>query len=190
LFVQSSKLTDFKFNIVGRQLSLSQIEMINSISGRSMVKRRVMKLQSLSCMFDFEQVESQMFSNNLILIDSDLPAILAFMVLRFYLGLKSKTTDLIASIEEDNLLNYDTTKNHPFYAIKVKRLFNHVALGMLPNRLWKGDCSIYEEIKLDDFFIKHTKFEEELNPRHSFGSIYSENGKLYMNLNLQIRFVK
>ena len=190
MFVESSKLTDFKFNIVGRQLSISQIEMINSISGRSKVKERVMKLQNLFCMFDFVEVESQIFSNNLILIDSALPEILACMVLRFYLGSQPNTFDLITGVEQDNLLNFDTSNNHPFYIHKVKRLLNHVELGMLPSKLWKGDCNFYEEVKLDNYLISNTTFEEALKPRHDFGSIYSESGKLYMNLNLQIRFIK
>jgi len=145
------------------------------------------ELQCLSCMFDFVEVESRMFSNNLILIDSALPEIFAYMILRFYLGSQPNTFDLITGIEQDNLLNFDTSKNHPFYIYKVQRLFNHVALGMLPNKLWKGDCGLYEEIRLDNFLIYNTKFEEVLNPRHEFGKIYIENKKLYINLNLQIR---
>jgi len=190
LFVASSKSTDFKFKIVGSQLSTSQIEEVNNISGGSKVKRRVKVLQSLSCIFDFVEVESQMFSNNLILIDSDMPEILAYMVLRFYLGLKPNTYDLITGIEEDNLLNFDTSKNHPFYFYKINRLLNHIELGMLPNELWQGDCSLYEEAKLGNLLIGNTVFDEAVNPQHDFGSIYSENGKLYMNLNLQIRFIK
>ena len=190
MFVESSKLTDFKFNIVGRQLSISQIKMINNISGRSKAKKRVRELQNLSCMFDFIKVESPMFSNNLILIDSYLPEILSCLVLRFYLGSKPNTSALIRDIEEDNLLNFDTSNHHPFYHHKVKRLFNHISLGMLPSKLWEGNNSLYEEIKLGNTIINNTKFEEVLNPQHNFGSIYSENGKLYMNLNLQIRLIK
>jgi len=187
LFIESSESTDFKFSIVGRELSISQIEMINNISGHSKVRRRVKELLSLSCLLDFVEVKNQMFSNNLILIDSALPEIVASMVLRFYLGLKSKTSDLILDIDKDNLLNFNTSKGHPFYLHKVKRLFNHVALGMVPYRLWKGDCSFYDETKLDDFLIFNTKFEEVLKPQHDFGEIYIENKKLYINLNLQIR---
>jgi type II restriction enzyme len=187
MFVESSEPTDFKFSIVGRELSTSQIEMINSISGHSKVKKRVKELLNLSCMLDFVEVECQMFSNNLILIDSALPKIIACMVLRFYLGMSPKTSDLIVGIEEDNLLNFDISKGHPFYHHKVKRLFNHIALGMLPYELWKGDCSLYEETKLDNFLINNTKFEEALKPQHDFGEVYIENKKLYINLNLQIR---
>ncbi len=190
MFVKSSKSTDFKFSIVGRQLSVSQIEAINKISGHSKVKMRVRGLQRLSCMFDFVEVNSQMYSNNLVLIDSALPEIIACMILRFYLGSKPNTSDLIEGIEEDNLLDFHMFNNHPFYSYKVKRFFNHVALGMLPHQLWRGDCSLYEESRLDSFLIDNTEFDEELKPHHDFGNIYLENGKLYMNLNLQIRFTK
>jgi type II restriction enzyme len=190
LFLESSKSTDFKFNIIGRQLTTSQIEEINNISSRSKVKKRVKKLQCLACMFDFVEVESQIFSNNLKLIDSALPEILACMVLRFYLGSKPNTFDLIVEIEQDNLLNFDMSNNHPFYKYKVKRLLNNVELGMLPNKLWKGDCRLYEEVNLGDHLLRNTMLEEALNSRHDFGNIYSENGSLFMNLNLQIRFVK
>jgi type II restriction enzyme len=164
--------------------------MVNSISGRSKVKKRVKELQNLSCMFDFVEVESKMFSNNLILIDSDLPEILASMILRFYLGSKPNTVDLITGVEQDNLLDFDTSKNHPFYLYKVQQFLNHVALGMLPYKLWKGGCSPYEEATLDKYLINNTKFEEVLKPRHEFGKIYLKNKKLYINLNLQIGFLQ
>ncbi len=138
-------------------------------------------------MFDFVEIESEMFSDNLILIDSALPEIVAAMLLRFYLGSKPSSVDLITGIGQDNLLNFNTSNKYPFYFYKVKRMLNHVALGMLPDRLWKGECSLYDEATLDDSLINNTEFEEESNPRHEFGKIYIENKKLYINLNLQIR---
>ena len=38
--------------------------------------------------------------------------------------------------------------------------------------------------------LNNTKLETASSTRHGFGEIYEESGHLYINLNLQIRFIK
>jgi len=206
--LNAGKTTNFRFKLVGKKLTAKQIDEINSISGRSKIKERVNAIIGSSCMLDFDQLENKVFANNLTLIDSALPKILSIMVAQFYTGSLSTTADLIARIEEDNPLDFDTSDNHPFYSYKIKRLYTDIALGMMPAKVWGGDYDatggylivkndgdivcyhIYEKKQFEDYLINNTKFETASSSRHGFGKIYSEGNSLYMNLNLQIRFIK
>ncbi|MBE6786434.1 MAG: HpaII family restriction endonuclease, partial [Ruminococcaceae bacterium] len=40
------------------------------------------------------------------------------------------------------------------------------------------------------YLVNNTKFETASTSRHQFGDIYKENGKYYIKLNLQVRFIK
>ena len=196
ILLEASKDTNFKYELVGRQLSTEKVGEINEISGCSKIKKRVAAVKDASCMLDFIKVQNKTFSNNLILIDSVLPQVMASMLLKFYTGCLSKTSDLLACIEEDNILDFDITNNHPYYAHKIKRLYFDLALGMIPKKVWCGDYNgkyryLDKKSQLENFLITNTKFEvERSSSLHNFGEIYSEGSKLYMNLNLQIQFTK
>ena len=40
----------------------------------------------------------------------------------------------------------------------------------------------------EEYLIKQTRFERGSTTRHEFASLYKENGRTYMKLNLQVRF--
>ena len=207
--LEPSKASNFQFEIIGRSLSDNQMESINNIAGRSKVKRRVEAIKEAACMLSFMKISNSIFSNNLILIDSALPKILSIMVIQFYSGNLSKTSNLLALLEEDNLLDLDTSDNYSFYSYKIKRLYTDIALGMMPAKVWSGDYDatggyliakndgdivcyhhIYEKNQFEDYLINNTKFGAASSSSHDFGKIYSENGKFYINLNLQICFIE
>jgi type II restriction enzyme len=159
-------------------------------------------------MLSFEKTSNKTFSNNIVLIDSLLHQVLAGMVLEFFSGDLSKTSDLLSHIEALNPLGFDTSSQHPFYKYKLKRLYTDIALGMMPSKVWDGHYDatggylivkddgeivcyhIYNRNEFESYLIKNTKFETASSSRHEFGSIYQDAGILYINLNLQIRFLK
>lgn len=47
---------------------------------------------------------------------------------------------------------------------------------------------IYNRNQFEDYLFQNTKLDTASSTRHEFGKIYEENGQLYFNLNLQIRF--
>ena len=49
---------------------------------------------------------------------------------------------------------------------------------------------IYNRNEFEDYLLNNTKLDTASSSRHGFGEIYEENGELYFNLNLQIRFTK
>jgi type II restriction enzyme len=157
--------------------------------------------------FDFVKTERQIFSNNLILIDSRLPEILSQIVYDFYSSKKSSVADLVKRTNLKNPLKFDISNNHKFYEYKVKRFLTDIALGMMPSKVWTGQYDatggylivkesgdilcyhIYNRNEFENYLFNNTKLDTASSNRHDFGSIYEENGEFYFKLNLQIRFL-
>lgn len=206
--LNAGKTTNFIFKIVGADLSKNDIEEINSIDSRSKIKDRIEQIQNQGGMFVFEKTKRQIFSNNLVLIDSLLPQILSHIVFGFYSTEFSHLTDLVNKIAYINPLGFDIENEHKFYEYKIKRFLTDVALGMMPSKVWTGQYDatggylivkengdvlcyhIYNRNEFEDYLLNNTKLDTASSSRHKFGEIYEENGELLFNLNLQIRFIK
>lgn len=206
--LNAGKTTNFKFEIRNYSESKDEIQKINSISTRSKIMDRISAVSNASGEFIFVSTVNSIFSNNLILIDSKLPELLSNLVYEFYTSQNSKVTDLVNRVNELNPLKYDESDNHKFYEYKMKRFLTDVALGMMPSKVWTGEYEatggylvikedgdilcyhIYNKNEFEDYLFNNTKFETASSSRHDFGKIYELEGKLYINLNLQIRFIK
>jgi len=204
--LNAGKTTNFIYKI--ENLNSTEIEGINNIDTRSKIKDRIEKIIEKGGQLKFEGTEKQIFSNNLVLIDSLLPQILSETVFDFYTSNHSKISDLVTEIENKNPLKFDTSNEHQFYNYKIKRFLTDVALGMMPSKVWTGQYDatggylivkedgdilcyhIYNRNEFEDYLINNTKLDTASSSRHGFGEIYEENGELYFKLNLQIRFLK
>lgn len=211
--LNAGKTTNFIFKVEGK-LNEDEISRINSLvvkrgkKNSADLKGRVEAILGNNCDLQFFKTEKRIFSNNLILIDSRLPEILSEIVYGFYSGESSKMIDLVKSTSAKNPLNFDIENDHKFYDYKIKRFLTDIALGMMPSKVWNGiyDATggylivkgngdvlcyhIYNRNEFEEYLINNTKLETASSTRHSFGEIYSEDGQLYFNLNLQIRFIK
>jgi type II restriction enzyme len=206
--LNAGKTTNFTFRIDNSKLSKSEIENINSIDTRSKIMDRINSIIEAKGKFKFTNTEKQIFSNNLVLIDSKLPEILSSIVYEFYSSNKSSISDLVTSITETNPLEFDISNDHQFYEYKIKRFLTDVALGMMPSIVWTGQYDatggylivkedgnvlcyhIYNRNEFENYLFNNTKLETASSTRHDFGSIYEDNDELYFKLNLQIRFIK
>lgn len=206
--LNAGKTTNFIYKITGANLTISDIEEINTIDSRSKIMDRITQIQDKGGEFLFERTERQIFSNNLVLIDSLLPQILSKIVFDFYSSEFSHLTDLVRKIAEINPLNFDIENEHKFYEYKIKRFLTDVALGMMPSIVWSGQYDatggylivkengdvlcyhIYNRNEFEDYLLNNTKLDTASSSRHGFGEIYEIYGDLYFNLNLQIRFIK
>lgn len=206
--LNAGKTTNFIFKISNIKLTSTQIEDINSISSRSKIMDRINSLLNLDCQFNFVKTEKQVFSNNLILIDSKLPEILSQIVYEFYSSKKSSILDLVENTNSKNPLNFDVSNEHKFYEYKIKRFLTDIALGMMPSKVWTGQYDatggylivkengdvlcyhIYNRNEFENYLFNNTKLDTASSNRHGFGYVYEENGELFFKLNLQIRFVK
>ncbi|PJC62907.1 MAG: HpaII family restriction endonuclease [Flavobacteriales bacterium CG_4_9_14_0_2_um_filter_32_27] len=204
--LNAGKTTNFIFKIQNLNLSQNQILEINEIDTRSKIKDRLEKITSFGGNLLFEKTESSVFGNNLVLIDSALPKIIAESLLLFFSSTHSTVLELTSQISATNPLVYDLETNHPFYSYKIKRFLTDIALGMMPSKVWTGELDatggylvvkengevlcyhIYNRNEFEDYLFTNTKLETASSTRHEFGRIYEENGGLYFKLNLQIRF--
>ena len=81
--LNAGKTTNFIYKIVGTNLTENDITQINSIDTRSKIMDRIVQVQSRGGKLEFIKTEKQVFSNNLVLIDSLLPEILSQIVFDF-----------------------------------------------------------------------------------------------------------
>ncbi|TCI92198.1 HpaII family restriction endonuclease [Tenacibaculum sp. M341] len=206
--LNAGKTTNFIFRVSNIKLTSLQIKEINSITSRSKIMDRINFILNSNGKFEFVKTEKQIFSNNLILIDSRLPEILSQIVYEFYSSKRSSIIDLVEKTNSKNPLNFDISNEHKFYQYKIKRFLTDIALGMMPSKVWTGQYDatggylivkengdvlcyhIYNRNEFENYLFNNTKLDTASSSRHNFGSIYEENGELYFKLNLQIRFVK
>lgn len=206
--LNAGKTTNFIYKIVGVNLAKDEIEQINSIDTRRKIMDRIFQIQDKGGRFEFVKTEKQIFSNNLVLIDSLLPQILSQIVFDFYSSEFSNLTDLLNLTAQKNPLNFDIENEHKFYDYKIKRFLTDIALGMMPSQVWTGKYDatggylivkengdvlcyhIYNRNEFEDYLLNNTKLDTASSSRHGFGEIFIEDGQLFFTLNLQIRFIK
>ena len=206
--LNAGKTTNFIYKIVGVSLAKDEIEQINSIDTRRKIMDRIFQVQEKGGRFEFVKTEKQIFSNNLVLIDSLLPQILSQIVFDFYSSEFSHLTDLLNLTAQKNPLNFDIENEHKFYDYKMKRFLTDIALGMMPSQVWTGKYDatggylivkengdvlcyhIYNRNEFEDYLLNNTKLDTASSSRHGFGEIFVEDGDLFFTLNLQIRFIK
>ena len=199
--------TNFIFEIIGD--TDLEIENINSIATKPKIMNRINALINNGFEFSFKKIQSNTLELNLQLIDSDLPKILSELLLIKYSskGL-AQMPKIIEKIISTNPLEFDLSSGHPFYEYKLKKFLIDSALGMTPARIWTGQYDatggiiivkqdgglvcyhIYNRNEFQDYLLNNTRIEQASTSRYQFGFLYKENDKIFMKLNLQIRFNK
>lgn len=200
--LNASKSTNFTFQVTGK----INDEIMNEFNEEKTLKNSFLKLNG--CELNFFDVDNETFKNNLMLIDSDLPKICSLMLKEHYIYGVSNVNDILLNLSLKNELNYNLKSNHPFYYYKFKKMITESALGMVPSRTWMGisDANggyiivredgevlcyhLYNRNEFEDYLINNTKFDTPSRSRHQFAKIYKEDGKYFIKLNMQIRFIK
>jgi HpaII restriction endonuclease len=205
--LNAGKTTNFIYKILDFKGNSSDVKRINEIDSRSKIKDRLEELNKLDGKLSFVSLEKPIFQNNLVLIDSLLPNILAEVLKKFFISNLSKLNALTDEISARNPLEYDQQFSHSFYEYKIKRFLTDVALGMMPSKVWGGlyDATggylivkedgevlcyhIYNKNQFENYLYNNTKLETASSTRHDFGIVYFEDDSYYFKLNLQIRFI-
>ena len=196
----ASKSTKFVFEVQG--LTDADIDTINAIETKSKVKDRVQKIQELGSI-RFDHMSNETFEGNLVLIDSFMDDIVADMLLSYFGNEASDCADIATCVEKKNRLGY---KRQGAYRYKIKKFLCAIALGLMPASQWSGQdeasggyiivddsgdvmaYQIYNRDSFETYLLNNTKLDTPDGKRHDFGRLYKENGKTYIELNLQIRF--
>jgi len=135
------------------------------------------KLNYRTSAIEFETINPKLFFLNIQLLDSELPRILAELLLLGHKHFKSKTSDLLVLIENENPIGYKQEKGHPFYKKKLGDFLYCLATGMNSKTKWDGynnsdfefvfekknsenvSFNIYDRIRFQEYLIDNTKFE-------------------------------
>ena len=205
--LNASKATNFKFKLVGQRLSDDDISTINAINPkRNKVIERVKAIKSRGVVFVFDKIDNSTFQNNLIMLDGDLPKIMANLLLEQLNTGISTLKDLVENISKTNPLKYEADEVLPFYTYKVKHLLTSTALGLMPATSWSGKYDanggylvvkrdgeilcyhFYDRNRFEDYLFSNAYLERASTSRHEYASIVKESdGSLSFKLNLQIR---
>lgn len=203
--LNASGSTNFVYKIEGFKGNINEV---NKIDSRSKVRDRIKMIEENGGKIIFDSLVSEKFKNNLKKIDVVFAEILAASLKNFYEGKGSTIAETCPFLDQNDTLKvkYDLSEND--FEYKIKAFLRAVALGMVPNRTWDGlnaahggylivkedgDVVCYHLYNMDAFqnyLFKNTKFETPSTTRHGFGEIYEKDGGLFINLNLQIRFLK
>lgn len=205
--INSSGATNFTYSINGVSLSCAQIKEINAIETKSKIRDRISKIKELGGKLIFESIDSPIFNNNLVIIDSNMPEIISELLLLYFSGKGSRINQLSEILQSENPMHYNTIHNHKFYEYKIKRLLSDAALGMKPATVWTGTFEanggylvvkengevlcyhIYNRNEFEDYLLNTSFIDTPSSSKHGFGTINVIDGKQFFKLNLQIRFI-
>ncbi len=201
--LNAGKTTNFIYEIIGDVNS----EAINAIETKSKIKDRVVAILSAGATLTFSKTENSNFYSNLQVVDTMFPEMLAEVLKFYYKGDGVTVVELVEKLKELNPFNYDLSNGHSFYECKMKNFLTCAALGMTPSVAWTGRIDatggyiivredgeivcyhLYNRNEFEDYLYKNTHLETASSGRYEFGTIYEENNKNYIKLNLQIRFI-
>lgn len=200
-----SDATLFTYRVVGKSpITDEDIKRINAIESEG---DRLKELMLTGYKLDYYSTDHATFENNLMVVDSFMPHIVAQALANHYAFGINGVDASVAIIAKTNPLGYNVRDVENFYRIKFKNLLVNVALGMTPAKEWDGKYEanggylvvkkdgdivcyhFYDRNQLEDYLLKNTNFDNPSRSRYHYGSIYrGDDGKAYMKLCLQIRF--
>ena len=199
--------TNITYKVIGAQLNYKEIEEINAIKDHL---PRMKAIFEKGCLLEYSCIEHPQFKNNLLFMDCCMPQFVADCLnVGSMPGAKSGIKECVKEVAKRNPFKFCGSNTEAFYAHKMKVLLLDAALGMTPAKEWNGryeanggylvvrkDGEIvcyhfYNRNDIEDYLYNNTRFERASRSRYKFGSLYrSEDGNVYMKLNLQIRFKK
>jgi hypothetical protein len=195
------KTTNFVFEV--KELFETKIDTINAIDTNQKIIDRINEIGHNGGKLIFEKVDNTTFEDNLIMIDSQMPMIVAEMLKGFYIKRIGTCSRLAEEVINVNPLKH----KKEFYIHKIKELLCASALGMKPATVWDGNDEanggyiivkrdgdvvayhIYNRNFFKDYLLRNTQFVQPSTTRYDYCSLYKENGKIFIKLNLQIRFI-
>lgn len=197
--------TNFIYEILGEgELNIAEI---NAIDISPKIANRISEIIARGFEVKFQKIQSATLQLNLQLIDSDLPQILAELLLLKYStpGL-AVLAPILRQLTINNPLHFDLSQGHPFYEYKIKNFLTDSALGMTPSTMWTGQYDatggiiivkgngelvcyhIYNRNEFQNYLLNNTRLEQASTSRYNFGDLYCDNGRTFLKLNLQVRF--
>lgn len=102
------------------------------------ISARLAKIEELGGTISFDRVQSKCLSQNLRIIDGELPFILAKALLLKYQMRLNSWSKIINELNSLNPLGYTITESSPIYEVKITRFLQDAAMGMTSETPWRG----------------------------------------------------
>jgi len=148
--LNASEATNIIYRVKG--LTGLQAESINAMSGPRKIMDRCRAIRNMATSIEYEAYNSSVFHDNLDVVDSALPKMLADLVREHYFkqilaprdskrtGTFRDADKLSSAVELLSNSNPYSSKSRPnFCEIKVKRFLRACALGLMPSQVWDGN---------------------------------------------------
>lgn len=198
------KTTNFIYEVKGFGGKVAEV---NAIQTKAQIRDRVRKISAQGGSFEYIGISNEQFGSNMKMIDTALPEFIAQMLLNFFSNDHRTVVDLTKELSENEKMKQKFGLSLTNYEYKIKNFLDAIALGMVPSKPWdgfskaqggyivvkeNGDVVCYHLYNRDEFrsyLFENTKFESASSTRHEYGKLYEKDGRLYFNLNLQIRFL-
>ena len=211
--LDGGRTANLKFEQTGVRFSNPAVHKINwteQPENVAEVARRILYIQSLGGILKYSDVADKIFKSNLLVLDTNLPRILATMLMTLHLDGTARIDELTAALEEKNPLKVkdELVKKHGLYRYKVCQLLLAAAWGMRPAKVFDGRegtiggylmvsetgrTLLYtraREQAFADYLFTHTRLEKALPDDSKYGYLERENGAYYLKLNLKIGFTR
>lgn len=204
--LNASGATNFSYRVEGADFSDEEIERINEISTRTKIIDRISAIRAKGADLVFDHVDNDTFRKNLMMLDGDLSATIAQILVEQFNTGERMFSELTKALAETNPLGFDKEDAETMYVYKLKHLLTSAALGMMPSKKWSGKFDanggylvvkkdgeilcyhFYDRNRFEDFLFKNAYLERAKTRRHGYASLYrDEDGNVYFKLNLQIR---
>lgn len=207
ILLNAGRNTRFKYEILGiSDADMTEVNAIDKSVDKEYMKARISLLFRRLKSIRYHGMLSETYEGNLVMIDSRLPEMYSHFILCHYLAMQISPTDcesLCGILESINPLGY---RRGNVYAYKIKKLLCASALGMTPGTEWDGYESatggyvivkrdgdvvcyhLYNRISFEEYLLKNTVVDRPSATRYDYGYVYKEDGRFYIDLNIQIRF--
>lgn len=163
------------------------------------LKDKVQRIPELK----FTSTINETFHQNFMFVDTQMDKFLAEILKIYYRENISDCATLANILDERDPLNL---KSENLYPHKLKKFLCAVVLELNPTKHWNGvdDANggyiivketgevvayhLHNRNSFENYLLNSTRLDTPSMSRHKFGNIYEEQGRNFINLNLQIRF--
>lgn len=203
--LNASEATNIRYCVKGGIMSDEDLKQINEIKKQ---QPRMQALAERGYYLEFSDIEHSVFKNNLLFLDMCMPEFVArCLICNNWTNAVSSIKDAVEIVASNNPFGFNDDDVTYFYENKMKKLLLAAALGMTPAKKWKGHYDanggylavredgeiicyhFYNCNDVENYLYYSTRFESASRTRHHYGDLYrGEDGKVYIKLNLQIRF--
>lgn len=207
--LNSSTATNFKYKI--KNCTDEILQTVNQIDTKGKIRDRINSLKKSGCEIVFDTIESDTFLANLRMSDTVLPQILSEYLLFYFSSNGSSLSNLTSDVLTNGTVCEQYNINETSLVHKIKSFLHAVALGMVPASSWSGEMSangghggyiivredgelvcyhVFNADQFREYLYQNVKFDSPSASRHGYGVVYQQDGSFYINLNIQIRFLK